>query len=189
MLLFSISHIFCCKLPWPWSHRDLQDYTAVGWSSADENLLQTASVQRYLDYKIIKKDKRTDHLCPKCLEFKNKEFSLYNTQYIDELPTVLIFALAPWIDISQCLTFEVPNASKKYILKGIIYSNNHHFTARLIDENLSVWYHDGQVTRSLCQREQHLTQNEDIVPLKPLVNTKQLWHFMLKNKLYSKLCQ
>ena len=27
-----------------------------------------------------------------------------------------------------------------YILKGIIYYNENHFTARIIDKNLSIWY-------------------------------------------------
>ena len=69
---YGISHLEClsCKFSTNSQFAYLQDYTAVGWSSADENLLQTASVQRYLDYKNFKKDQRTDHLCPKCLKFK-----------------------------------------------------------------------------------------------------------------------
>jgi hypothetical protein len=39
---------------------------------------------------------------------------------------------------------------KKYILKGIIYSNGDHFTVKLVDANLIVWHHNGQVTQSLC---------------------------------------
>jgi hypothetical protein len=35
-----------------------------------------------------------------------KDFPLYNTQYIDELPSILIFALAPWIDIDKYLEFD-----------------------------------------------------------------------------------
>ena len=176
---YGISHLEClnCKFSINKQFTYLQGYTAVGWSSADQISLQTASVQRFLNYKIFKINERTNYFCPNCRKFKNKELSLYNTQYVNELPAVLIFALAPWIDISQCLTFDVSNGSKTYVLKGIIYSNNHHFTARLIDNNLSVWYHDGQATRSLCQREQNLTQNEDIVHLKTFGQYKAIVAF------------
>ena len=128
-------------------------------------------------YNNFKINKKTDYFCPKCRKFKNNEILLYNTQYINELPAVFIFALAPWIDISQCLTFDVSNGSKTYILKGIIYSNSHHFTTRLIDNNLSVWYHDGQATRSLCQKEHNLSQNEDIVSLKTFGQYKAIMAF------------
>jgi hypothetical protein len=90
---------------------------------------------------------------PNAAKKHKKNLSLYNTQTINVLPSVLIFALAPWIDINKRLMFDVSNSSKVYVLKGIIYSNDHHFTARLIDGNLNVWFHDGQTTRSFCQKE------------------------------------
>jgi hypothetical protein len=156
--------------------RCFQDYTTVGWGSEDrEKLSQSASIQSYLNYKLIKKNERTHKFCPKCHNL------LYNTQYINELPSVLIFSLAPWIDINKGLTFDVLNSSKEYILKGIIYSNRHHFTARLIDENLNVWYHDGQTTRSLCQREQSLIQVNDIVPLKKFGQYEAILAFYTEN--------
>ena len=111
-------------------------------------------------------NKRTNKICPKCRKSSKKDSSLLSSQYINKLPSILIFALAPWIDINKCLKFDVSNSSKEYILKGIIYSNSDHFTARLIDENLNVWYHDGQTTGSFCQREQLLLQMDGILPLK-----------------------
>lgn len=143
----------------------LNDYTAVGWSSSDKEVLQNkASIQSYVDFKILREKEKTKRSCPEC--YKSHENSpLYTTQYINELPTILIFAIAFWIDINRCLQFKVSNTSKEYILKGIIYSNGDHFTARLIDEELNVWYHDGQVTRSLCQKEQPLKQADCFVPL------------------------
>jgi hypothetical protein len=66
----------------------------------------------------------------------------------------LLFALAPWIKIDDSLIFNIKNSSKCYILKGIIYTNGHHFTSRLIDKNFNIWYHDGQTTQSHCQKEQ-----------------------------------
>ena len=107
----------------------------------------------YKNIQIIRKNKRTNKICPKCHKSRKKDSSLLSSQYINKLPSILIFALSPWIDINKCLKFDVSNSSKEYILKGIIYSNSDHFTVRLIDENLNVWYHDGQTTGSFCQRE------------------------------------
>ena len=144
----------------------LGDYTSVGWSSSDRDELQTASIQRYLNFKLIKKDERTKIFCLECHNSIGKYFSLCETQYLDELPSVLIFALAPWIDINKYLEFDVSNLLKKYILKAIIYSNGDHFTVKLVDKNLTVWHHDGQVTRSICRKDQSLIHLDDIVPLK-----------------------
>jgi len=161
--LHTTSHLLClsCKFSTNIKVNYFQDYTAVGWSSDDRaSLLQIASIQSYLNYKIKIKNKRTNNCCPKC------DNLLYNTQYIDDLPSVLIFSLAPWIDINKCLSFDISNISKEYILKGVIYSNRDHFTVRLIDDTLNVWYHDGQTTRSICQKEQSLVGENNIVSLK-----------------------
>ena len=134
----------------PYSY--FQDYTAVGWSSSDcEKLKHTASIQQYLEFKISKKLGKTKRNFPSCLQSKKKkQFPLYTTQYINKLPTILIFSLAPWIDINNSLTFNVARTSKKK-LKGIIYTNGNHFTVRLIDKNFIIWYHDSQTTQSLMQ--------------------------------------
>lgn len=169
-----------CKFSFSNPYLYLNDYTAVGWSSSDKEALQNkASIQSYLNYKISKKKEKTKKACLKCRD-SNKQISLYITRYINELPTILIFALAPWIDINRCLEFDVSNSSKKYILKGIIYSNGDHFTARLIDENLNVWYHDGQTTRSLCQKEQTLMETDDVVPLKTYESYRAIMAFYVE---------
>jgi hypothetical protein len=177
----SFLHCRNCKLTLESPHSYLSDYTAVGWCSSDRDKLQgAASIQEYLNYKIIRRDKITNKSCLRCRNDINKEFPLYNTRYINELPTVLIFALAPWIDINQRLQFHVSNAAKEYILKGIIYSNENHFTARLIDESHTVWYHDGQTTRSVCQKEDSLSQIDDIVYLKSNREYKAILAFYIE---------
>jgi hypothetical protein len=166
---YGTSHIQClnCKFSINKEFQYLQDYTAVGWSSSDSEKLQhTASVQDYLNFKIVKNNERTNKTCPQCRRLKKKDYSLYVTQFIHELPTILIFTLAPWIDISKCLKFKVSGSLREYILKGIIYANGDHFIARLIDEDLNVWYHDGQTTRSFCRREQSFTHLDGVFSLK-----------------------
>ena len=105
---------------------------------------------------------------------------MYNTLYIKDLPTVLIFAIATWIDINQCIQFHVSNSIKEYILKGIIYWNDNHFIARLIDGDFTVWFHDGQTTRSLCRKEDSLMQTNDIVPLKTYGQYKAILAFYIE---------
>ncbi|KAF8811513.1 hypothetical protein BYT27DRAFT_7089391, partial [Phlegmacium glaucopus] len=51
-------------------------------------------------------------------------------------------------------------------LKGIIYTNGNHFTTKLVDKKFIIWYHDGQMTRSNCQREQSLMDVENLDQLK-----------------------
>ena len=149
----------------PYSY--LQDYTAVGWCSSDyEKLQYTATIQQYLNFKIIKNKEKTNKVCPNCLRSNKKYSQLCTTQQINKLPAILIFVIAPWIDINVSLMFNTSGSSKKYILKGVIYTNGSHFTARIIDKYFTIWYHDGQTTQSLCQREQYLMQIENINFLK-----------------------
>jgi hypothetical protein len=159
----------------PYSY--FQSYTTVGWSGSDyETLHHTASIQQYLNFKILKYNEKTDKFCPKCLKSIHKEIPLYTTQYINTLPSILIFSLAPWIDIDNTLVFNVSGLLKHYILKAIIYTNGHHFTARLIDKNYTTWYYDGQFTSSLCRKQESLMQLNKKNELK-IYNTKQLSHF------------
>jgi hypothetical protein len=172
----AMSHLRCltCNFSAEKQLRFFQDYTLVGWSSVDHRILQTASIQSYLNYKMKGKDVITNKLCPSCAK------SLYDTQYIKELPSILIFSLASWININGRLTFDVSNISKEYVLKGVIYSNRNHFTARLINDMLNVWYHDGQTTRSLCQQEQSLVGIDGIVPLKSFGEYKAIIAFYVE---------
>jgi hypothetical protein len=69
---------------------------------------------------------------------------------------------------------------KKYILEGIIYSNCDHFTVKLVDANLIVWHHNGQVTQSLCQKKQSLMHLDNIVLLKCDGSFKEIMAFYAK---------
>jgi hypothetical protein len=166
---YGTSYLCCpyCKVSTGRRSVYLGDYSAVGWSSSDMDKLQgTACIQTYLNYKLIKNNEITMNICSECYSSIKKSVLLHETRYIDELPSLLIFAIAPCIDINKYLEFDVSNSLRRYFLKGIIYSNNDHFTVRLVDESFNVWYHDGQVTGSVCRQEQSLKHLEDIVPLK-----------------------
>ena len=148
----------------PYSY--LQDYTSVGWSASDFQNLHTTTIQQYCNLKIYKHQEQTNKFCPNCLRHNKIKCPIYTTQHIHKLPTILIFAIAPWVNIDDSLIFNVSGSYKKYTLKGIIYTNGNHFTARLIDNNSIIWYHDGQSTRSLCQKDQPLIQLKNLDKLK-----------------------
>ena len=95
---YGTSYFQClnCKFSISDPYTYLNDYTAVGWSSLDKNALQNkASIQSYLNFKISKEKEMSRKTCPECFKF-NKNSPLYVTQYINDLPTILIFALASW---------------------------------------------------------------------------------------------
>lgn len=149
----------------PYSY--FQNYTAVGWSSSDyEKLNHAASIQQYLNFKNLKYIEKTNKFCPNCFRTLKQKKPIYTTQYINKLPPILIFSLAPWIDIDDTLVFNVSGSFKHYILKAIIYTNGNHFTARLIDKKYTTWYYDGQSSSSLCKKQEQLMQpknNENFI--------------------------
>lgn len=60
--------------------------------------------------------------------------------------------LAPYI--------KVPFRGKVYKLRlrGIVYGGGYHFTSRVIDVDGTIWFHDGQVTKSTCRRDGSLNR-------------------------------
>jgi hypothetical protein len=70
-----------------------------------------------------------------------------------DLPDILIFNINNWIDIDISLTFIINTEVRKYILKGVIYLGDEHFTSRMIDNSGMIWYHDGISTKSQCISE------------------------------------
>jgi len=167
----------------PYSY--LQNYTTVGWSSSDyEKLHHSASIQQYLNFKIFKYNDKTDKFCPNCFRSIKKNIPLYTTQFLNKLPAILVFSVAPWIDIDDTLTFNVSTSLKYYMLKAIIYTNGHHFTARLIDKSYTTWYYDGQCTSTLCEKQKSLIE---------LKKNNQLKTYNTQYKaiiaFYTELCQ
>ncbi|KAJ7476504.1 hypothetical protein FB451DRAFT_1033208 [Mycena latifolia] len=39
----------------------------------------------------------------------------------------------------------------RFALRGVIYSGSNHFTARIIKEDGTIWYHDGIETGNKCE--------------------------------------
>jgi hypothetical protein len=77
-------------------------------------------------------------------------------------PEIIMFSLnVTGISISKTVKLKGSNNKNTVLpLKGVIYSGNFHFTCRLISDK-DVWFHDGMITKSKCQKEGHVTDFTD----------------------------
>ncbi|KAI0314694.1 hypothetical protein OF83DRAFT_1063406 [Amylostereum chailletii] len=85
------------------------------------------------------------------------------TAFPDRSPYILAFGIAgssPIIDHRLELTCE--DRTVQYKLKGIVYYGQVHFTARVIDRNDDVWFHDGITTKESCVYEGRLDSEFDL---------------------------
>jgi len=68
-----------------------------------------------------------------------------------------IFSSSSNIKISHEIIIRTVSGSAECLaLTGIIYFGGFHFTARIIDRNKNVWYHNGMTTMNKCKAEGHL---------------------------------
>jgi hypothetical protein len=63
--------------------------------------------------------------------------------FFSSIPELLILHI-PYTDVKINMSFKLYD--KKYILRGIVYYGNNHYTSCIISEDNSVWYHDGMQT-------------------------------------------
>ena len=82
-------------------------------------------------------------LCPECVRPLEHIVTFY------DMPKILIFSVSEHnIVISHTINVRTANGINKYYLKGIIYHGGFHFTARIIRQDQTVWFHDGQLGRN-----------------------------------------
>ena len=77
-----------------------------------------------------------------------------------QTPPLLAFDLCngSTITLDPIVWILCNNSRIRYVLRGVIYFDNHHFTERVITSTGMVWYHDGIFTgRSLVYESQDLT--------------------------------
>ena len=80
--------------------------------------------------------------CPQCLH------SLSNVITYNHLPDLLIFAVGGSnIEMSKYIKISTNGRRKKIYLKGIVYYGGFHFVSRIVGEDGTVWFHDGQMGR------------------------------------------
>ncbi|KAF8874336.1 hypothetical protein BD779DRAFT_1476546 [Infundibulicybe gibba] len=99
----------------------------------------------------------TASTCPSCNSRLVRGF-----RYVGS-PQILAFDLSNGQShpLEQHRTLVVEERQYSYILRGIIYHGNDHFTARVITEGGGVWYHDegGAVTKYCVDGKSSLSGN------------------------------
>ena len=63
--------------------------------------------------------------------------------------------------LSQVINLLIDDVSTAYILRGIVYFGDAHFTARIFVNNM-VWFHDDISTRSICINEGNIDDISNI---------------------------
>jgi len=63
------------------------------------------------------------------------------------LPKVFFMAVSQEISISKSIQVRTSSGINIFHLNGIIYHEGFHFTSRIIKQNGTVWFHDGQLGR------------------------------------------
>ena len=66
----------------------------------------------------------------------------------------------PFID--STFTVNINGQIITYILSGVIYFGNYHFTSRIIDKSGLIWFHDGIATKNDVIYEGTITSNIDL---------------------------
>jgi len=73
----------------------------------------------------------------------------------DSPPVVILSLLNANLKITQKIVVQssTEDVKSSYRLRGVVYHGSYHFTARIIDSNNCVWYHDGMTTGKDCVYE------------------------------------
>ena len=78
------------------------------------------------------------------------------------VPKVLVFAINnSSVKVSKKISFSNENSRSVFKLKGIVYTGDFHYTARVCI-NSSVWFHDGMTTGRNCKYEGKLSAFSDV---------------------------
>ena len=90
---------------------------------------------------------RADRGCRNC------EGTIVRKINFNKMPaTILMWIENVKVKWEQCITLE----NTQYQLVGLVYFGSFHFTARIIDKDGSIWYHDGVRTGRQCVYEGNL---------------------------------
>ena len=85
--------------------------------------------------------------------------SLIQVTTLDEAPPMFYLSLSDnSMLFGQFLTLSQAQNRHRYVLRGVTYFANKHFTARLIKPDGNVWYHDGIETGSKTLHEGLLSE-------------------------------
>ena len=89
----------------------------------------------------------TRHVCDECLQSTGTPHNLYrHSKFTHILPLIALDFCTQQIQIDHTITVRIDELEVGYILSGVMYYGNSHFTSRIIQANRMVWFHDGIAT-------------------------------------------
>ncbi|TDL13373.1 hypothetical protein BD410DRAFT_735480, partial [Rickenella mellea] len=107
------------------------------------------STQKWFNF--LTKNNPSSQMCNNC----NQNMMAY--MKFSRLPALLALDIyAQNTSISHKLNVKIWDEPKTLRLAGIIYFGKAHFTARIVDKNEEVWWHDGMKTQNKCKNEGNL---------------------------------
>ncbi|KAF8333781.1 hypothetical protein F5887DRAFT_893062 [Amanita rubescens] len=80
----------------------------------------------------------------KCNLCHNNQYRQF--EFAVALPIIALDVSGYLIEINGGFCVTIDNEEHRYVLRGIIYFSNYHFTSRIIYENGMTWFHDGIAT-------------------------------------------
>ena len=103
---------------------------------------RTTDIQQYLDDGMAVQTHASCRLCHSAVVTSRSSFV--------DAPSILSFDLCRWEmpKINDTVTINTAQETAKYLLKGVIYHHDHHFTSRIVGPGNMVWFHDGLVAQS-----------------------------------------
>ncbi|KAF8896912.1 hypothetical protein CPB84DRAFT_1681957 [Gymnopilus junonius] len=103
----------------------------------------------------------TKHICPLCCDCGLSQ-NLKTSVVMQRMPYIIF-----WMFHRQELNVLSSDCDYVFRLHGIIYSGQGHFVSRIIDDQGTIWFHDGITTGSHCKKEKRMEE----IPHQEWLNT------------------
>jgi hypothetical protein len=125
-----------------------------------DNSEQASLVSDLLGWQLNNRQRRSNSNCPECLQRQHISKLCLNISF-DRLPYLMVIEFSsPRYVIDHDIHLIDTHPPEFFKLAGVIYGGQSHFVCRIIDALGTIWYHDGMVTGSACQKESTLTDSE-----------------------------
>jgi len=116
-------------------------------------VIQCTQYQNYSTSECLQKKFQERHPRRRCTQCNGELDKIFR---FDVIPKILVFSVQNAdIKISKKISFKDGDGRVTFLLKGIVYFGDFHYTSRVCSGN-SVWFHDGMTTGKQCTYEKKL---------------------------------
>lgn len=105
----------------------------------------------------------TTQICPECMVTDTPHYLVKRSVFVSLPDLLCVNLIDDNILLDFCFTLGEGVVTKNMKLRGIIYYGSYHFTARVIDVQDNVWYHDGMLTGTQCPFQSNAKDHENSV--------------------------